>query len=218
MKLTDLMPDIYQLIPCGYEILQNDSYDKMLSDEVASTSKNEAPLFYQVSGMPGSGKSAFCSHFLKKHPDFSYVSFDKIMESIPEYKQDVEQKGSELAFALWEKPARVIGYELLKRLLNQGCNVLLEHSGVNSSHVQLCENVKKYGYQTKVTFLMCDADTAIERTQKREKLIGRHTPPSLIRKRASLMEEYASQYRKIADDIQFLDASGDKFKPMEFKY
>lgn len=218
MKLTDLMPDIYQLIPCGYEVVQNESYDKMLTEEVSAVSSQKKPVFYQVSGMPGAGKSAFCKHFLKSHPDFSYVSFDKIMESLPEYQQDVEQKGPALAFALWEKPARVIGYELLKRLLDQGANVLLEHSGVNSSHVQLCENVKKYGYQTKITFLMCDTDVAIKRAQKREKLTGRHTPPKMIQERASLMGQYAIQYSKIVDDIQFLDASGDKFQPMEFKY
>ena len=140
MKLTDLMPDIYQLIPCGYEVLQNDSYDKMLANEVSSASKNKTPVLYPVSGVTGSGKRAFCKHFLKKNPDFTYVSFDKIMESMPEYQQDVRQKGSALAFALWEKPARVIGYELLKRLLDQGANVLLEHSGVNSSHLQLHKN------------------------------------------------------------------------------
>ena len=218
MKLTDLMPDIYQLIPCGYEVLQNDSYDKMLADEVSSASKNKTPVLYQVSGVPGAGKSAFCKHFLQKNPDFAYVSFDKIMESMPEYQQDVRQKGPAVAFALWEKPARVIGYELLKRLLDQGANVLLEHSGVNSSHLQLHKNIKKYGYQTKVTFLMCDTEVAIERAKKREKMTGRHTPPKMIQERASLMSQYAVQYSKIADDIQFLDASGEQFHPIEFKY
>lgn len=218
MKLTDLMPDIYQLIPCGYEVLQNDSYDKMLAAEVSSASKNKTPVLYQVSGVPGSGKSAFCKHFLQKNSDFAYVSFDKIMESMPEYQQDVKQRGAAMAFALWEKPARVIGYELLKRLLDQGANVLLEHSGVNSSHLQLHKNVKKYGYQTKVTFLMCDTDVAIERAKKREKMTGRHTPEKLICERASLMGTYAAKYSKITDDIQFLDASGDKFQPMELKY
>ena len=218
MKITDLMPDIYQLMPCGYEVLKNDTYDKILSDEVSSVLPAKKPVFYQVSGMPGAGKSAFCQHFLKSHPDYAYVSFDKIMESLPEYQQDVKQKGSALAFALWEKPARVVGYELLKRLLEQGTNVLLEHSGVNSSHVQLCENVKKYGYQTKVSFLMCDTEVAIERAQKREKMTGRHTPSKMIQERASLMPQYAAQYSKITDDIQFLDASGDTFQPIEFKY
>lgn len=218
MKLTDLMPDIYQLIPCGYEVIQNDSYDKILSDEVSSVPPNKVPVLYQVSGVPGAGKSAYCTHFLKTHPEYAYVSFDKIMESIPEYQQDVAQKGSALAFALWEKPARVIGYELLKRLLEQGASVLLEHSGVNVSHVQLYQNVKKYGYQTKVTFLMCDTDIAIKRAQKREKLTGRHTPQSMICERAALIEQYAKRYGQIADDIQFLDASGDTFQPMELKY
>ena len=218
MKLTDLMPDIYQLIPCGYEVLQNDSLDKMLLDEVSSVTRHKTPVLYQVSGVPGAGKSAFCKHFLKKNPDFAYVSFDKIMESMPEYQQDVRQKGPAMAFALWEKPARVIGYELLKRLLDQGANVLLEHSGVNSSHLQLHKNIKKYGYQTKVTFLMCDTDVAIERAKKREKMTGRHTPSKMIQERASLMGQYVVQYSKIADDIQFLDASGEQFHPIEFKY
>ncbi|MBO7257607.1 MAG: zeta toxin family protein [Alphaproteobacteria bacterium] len=137
---------------------------------------------------------------------------------MPEYQQDVKQRGAAMAFALWEKPARVIGYELLKRLLDQGANVLLEHSGVNSSHLQLHKNIKKYGYQTKVTFLMCDTDVAIERAKKREKMTGRHTPSKMIQERASLMGQYAVQYSKIADDIQFLDASGEQFHPIEFKY
>ena len=65
---------------------------------------------------------------------------------------------------------------------------------------------------------MCDTDVAIERAKKREKLTGRHTPNAMICERALLMRQYAAKYSEISDDIQFLDASGDTFQPIEFKY
>lgn len=215
MTLKTLMPDLDTLIAYEYQTIRNDTYEKILTEQLNKVQSALNPVFYQVSGMPGSGKSAYCTHFLKNNPDFMYVSFDAIMEKLPAYRQDVIQKGVVKAFKTWEMPARVVGYELLFRLIEQGSNILLEHSGVNQPHLQLCHNIKGKNYQTKVCFLMCDEAVAQQRAKKRESLTQRHTPPELIHQRALLMHEYAEKYYHIADEVHFLDASGDEFVPIK---
>lgn len=210
MKLTDLMPDIYTLIPYSYDIIQNDVFDSIIEQELSRAQPATTPFFHQISGIPGSGKSTFCEHFLHKNPSFSYISFDKIMESIPSYSQDIIKKGSAEAFKNWEIPARIIGYEILKRLIEKKANILLEHSGVNEPHLHLCKNIKQLSYTTTICFLMCDKKIALKRTKERECLTHRHTPESLIEQRALSIVQYAQKYTKIADKIECWDTSKDK--------
>lgn len=207
MNIKDLMPDIYALIPYGYETVQNHTSERILSSLCDQVGASASPYFIQVSGMPGAGKSTYCEQFLKKHNDFAYVSFDQIMERLPDYQSDVKNKGAKPAFDSWEIPARVMGYELLKRLIDKRANILLEHSGVNPAHLQLTQNIKKLGYKTEVDFMMCPLKVALQRAKQREEKTHRHTPPDLIQQRAQLLTDYYVKYRQIADKTQKINTN-----------
>lgn len=207
MKLTDLMPDISTLIPYGYEAIKTPLYEGILVENLKDIQVTNSPVLHQVSGAPGSGKSIFCHRFLMDNPSYVYVSFDKIMEMIPSYQQDVIDKGPVEAFSKWELPARIIGYELLCRLIEMRANILLEHSGTNMPHVQLMHNVQQLGYKTHVDFLLCDVGVSLQRAQKREKETGRHTPIKLILERSKAIKEYYYKYHTIVKKIQLYETS-----------
>ncbi len=207
MKLDELMPDIYQMISYDYQSIKSVDFETVLSSVQKDTKSKDMPTLVQVSGMPAAGKSTYCQQFLKENPDYIYVGFDKIMESLDGYRQDVRRFGSVQAFLNWEMPARVIGYELLKRLIGTKNNILLEHSGTNDAHIQLMKNVKKKGYKTKVYFVMCDEQKAMHRAVQREKETGRHTPPEIIHERAGALKKYMELYKVVVDDFKIFELS-----------
>ncbi len=205
MKLDELMPDIYQMISYDYQSIKSVDFEAVLSVIHHAGKSNQNPKLVQVSGMPAAGKSTYCQQFLAENPDYTYVSFDKIMESLDGYRQDIQRLGSVQAFSNWEMPARVIGYECLNRLIDAKNNILLEHSGTNNAHIQLMENIKKKGYQTAVYFVMCDEEKAMHRAVCREKETGRHTPPEIIHERAGLLKKYMQQYKAVVDDFKICE-------------
>ncbi|MGN1063016.1 MAG: zeta toxin family protein [Alphaproteobacteria bacterium] len=207
LKISDLMPDIGLLIPHTYEVSSGDEGEQIVQALCAAAMPVKNPCFVQISGIPGSGKSTYCKDFLETHPNYAYVSFDQIMERLTPYRQDVKMHGAVAAFEKWEIPARIMGYELLRRLIDKRANVLLEHSGVNEAHVQLAQNVKKLGYKTDIRFVMCPLETAMKRVKAREEQTHRHTPTHVICRRAAAVAEYYEKYTKVADIIQKFDTS-----------
>ncbi len=208
MKLTDLIPNIGEVIPYEYGTIRCREYEQLLSSLLAEVKSSQNPHFVQVGGIPGAGKSTFCRTHCKT--DELFISFDGIMESLPQYRTDIYTLGKAESFTKWEIPARVIGYELLRRAVEKKCNICLEHSGVNIPHVQLMNNIRKYGYHTEMSFILCNVEKAHTRAIQREAVTNRHTPYELIEKRASLVKKFLPEYIKITDKLSIYDTSSDK--------
>lgn len=210
MKITELMPDVTALIPYEYEKIKTPLYEQIIENILRKKETSSAPLFVQVSGIPGAGKSTFCK---ERQSDVSvFISFDAIMEMIPGYQQDLYRLGSAESFKKWEIPARVIGYEVLRRAVERKLNICLEHSGVNPAHVQLVKNLKKMGFATEIDFILCSKEKAYARAQEREKTTHRHTPKQLIDQRSALTDEYLNQYKKTADKVIVYNTSNNCFE------
>lgn len=209
MQLSDLLPAIGELIPYGYEAIRTAEYDKLIDNLLSGASSQLSPHFVQIGGIPGAGKTTFCKN---SHWDEQlFISFDKIMESLPAYQQDVYKSGPVRAFNRWEMPARIIGYEVLRRAVEKKANIYLEHSGVNNPHIQLIHNLRKNGYQTEMYFILCNIDIACSRAGLREKMTGRHTSKEMIIKRNELVKNYLEQYKMIVDNLYIYDTSANKF-------
>lgn len=86
------------------------------------------PALFRVGGIPGAGKSTFCAG--RRWTDRLFVSFDAIMENIPAYQTDIYRLGRAGSFKKWEIPARIVGYELLRRAVEARADIYFEHSGV----------------------------------------------------------------------------------------
>ena len=207
MELIDLMPSVGKLIPYGYAKIKNTESERIINGSLRNLRAVEKPLFKQISGIPGSGKTLLSQ--MHRGDNYLYVSFDMIMEQLGGYRQDLEVLGAAKAFENWEIFARVAGYELLRRAVAKRLNIVLEHSGVNAAHVELFKKLKELGYTTEINFTRCDAELAHTRVAEREKIAKRHTPRHLIEERAAALEEYMAVYQGIADKVRIFDTCGE---------
>ncbi len=208
MDLSDLIPEYQKTIPYTYEVIACPDYEQLIAQFLDGHKTSPQPRFIHMSGIPGSGKSTF--YHRHNWGDTLMLDFDRIMEEIPAYQQDLKKQGSAKAFSNWEIPARIIGYELLCRAVSLSINIFFDHGGIDPTHIDLMKNIKKYGYTTEMYHISCDFETAVRRTVARENLTHRHTPRELVTQRAALIDNFLNQYQKIIDTIYFYDStSGD---------
>ena len=205
--LKTLMPSINQLITSDYKAIKSKETEAIIADNLRGLQPVAQPELRQISGIPGAGKSTFCAtHQLK---NFLFLSFDKIMISLPSYQKDLAKFGNVVAFQNHEMTARIIGYELLRRAMNMKLNIMFEHSGTNPAHLELFKNIHKKGYHTAVDFIVCDTALAIKRAEERAKKINRYVPKSLILERAAGIKKYATAYQKLANAVTFYDGANN---------
>ncbi len=207
--LKVLMPSLKELISADYKDIKSPESERLIAESLSGIQPSAAPELLQISGIPGAGKSTFCA----KHQQegYLYLSFDRIMSRLSGYQQELAQNGAEQAYRKYEMPARIIGYEILRRALNRRLNIMFEHSGTNQAHLELFKNIHKKGYKTAVDFVICDTRLAIKRAKEREKRINRHVPEQLIVERAARFSEYMSAYQKLTDKISYFDGA-DNFR------
>lgn len=209
MLLTNLMPDILSLIPYDYTQIKTPEFENIINHFLKNAQTSAMPKFIQIGGIPGAGKTTFCHNH--KWDQKLFISFDAIMEMITAYRQDLYKLGIPESFKKWEITARIIGYELLRRAILQKADIILEHSGVNTPHVQLIESLKKIGYKTQMYFILCSKDTALARALNREKITQRHTPPTIIDERFALVEKFLPTYCGLVDSLYVYDSTEGRF-------
>lgn len=206
------MPSLNLLISTDYKAIKNQESEAIISENLQGLKSVAKPELRQISGIPGAGKSTYCATHLPKN--FLFLSFDKIMTSLPSYQRDLAKLGQVAAFQKYEMPARIIGYELLRRAMNLKLNIMFEHSGTNPAHLELFKNIHKKGYRTAVDFIVCDTSLAIKRAEERAKTINRYVPTTHILERASDFKEYVSAYQKLTKSITFYDGANN-FLPLK---
>ena len=96
---------------CAGMMLDAGRVSSLLDGLLADMRPAEHPRILHMLGIPASGKSTFLRN--NPLPGAVLVSFDALMESLPEYQHDKARFGAGNAFAKWEPCARAIGYELL---------------------------------------------------------------------------------------------------------
>ena len=216
MELKELIPAIGDLIPFDYSQIATPEYEALLASALESAPSVKTPVLIHMLGIPGSGKSTF--YRSRQWPSHVLISFDKIMEELPGYQNDLITLGNTAAFQKWEIPARIVGYELLRRAVAAGKNIFFDHGGlfnlgINAdSHLDLLNKLPQYGYRTEMYYISCPADIALARTVEREKQTRRHTPEAFIRERGRLIDEYIGKYQTCVDAFYHLDNSDGKYR------
>lgn len=210
--LKTLMPSLKELISAEYKAVKSAESEQLIASFLSGLTSVSNPELRQISGIPGSGKSTFCAKYLPQN--FMLLSFDKIMTALSGYQKALKAKGAEYAYKTYEMPARIIGYELLRRAIAKKYNIMFEHSGTNAAHLELFKNLPKKGYKTSVDFIVCDTSLAIERTKKRVKEINRYVPETLVLERANGIKNYMAAYQKLAAKTSFFDGANN-FAPLK---
>ena len=128
------------------------------------------------------------------------IGFDLIMEKVPQYHKDREELGKMEAFKKWELPARIAGYELLRRAIEEKKNIFFDHGGTPICHRELLKNIKKNGYETTMYYVDCEPQTAIDRIANRERPFPAERMPEridLVEKQKSVMPQIVDHFIKI---------------------
>lgn len=165
----------------------------------SSVTKEDNPRFVHLCGIPGSGKSSYAKSKLQELPNTFLLRFDEVMESLSGYQRDLEQKGPAQAFALWEIPARILGYHLLISLVEGKRNILFDHSAAFHTHIELIKSLKSLGYTVEMHRLPCELETAKQRVRQRNFQSSRHTPERLVEERYTMLETLVPRYRELVD-------------------
>lgn len=202
--IQTILPQISSLTAYDYQTISNPQTEALISSflpEPPKFSSLEAPLFIHVSGIPGSGKTTYIDHNMRKNT--VRIQFDAIMKQLPGYEESVQKEGLAKAFEKFEMPARVIGYELLDRALRQRCNIVFEHS-LNPVHLDLYRYLNDNGYETNLVFMDCSPEEALQRVKERESRIGRHTPEDFIFGRYKTAQQLLPTFKDIAQSFTIL--------------
>ena len=181
-------------------------FEQIINKSMDSTTPVEHPFMINVAGIPGAGKSTYCKKLITGKESFCninfsnvlYIAFDEIMcnAQLP-YKNEADLN-VEQAFNRWEIPARIAGYELLKRAVDKKLNILFEHSSSIEWHVKLFELMaSKYDYMTYFVYLNIDPDKAKTRVMERMEHENRRFTPELVDRRHAALVSLLPEYRKL---------------------
>ena len=182
-SIRSIIYGIGEVIPYTYDDKRYEYkqfFDPIIEKALDEVPSSDKPKMVHMLGIPGAGKTTFYRSNKNKFKDYVLIGFDIIMERVPEYHQDREKLGKMEAFKKWELPARIAGYELLRRAIEQRKNIFFDHGGNPMCHRNLLKTVKKGGYETTMYYIACDPQTAIERVQNRERPFPKERMPERV--------------------------------------
>ncbi|UVV77429.1 zeta toxin family protein [Bacteroides fragilis] len=147
-------------------------YEEIIDEYLQKGIPREIPALINVSGVPGAGKSTFCKKLLAMPENSSaiYIGFDAIMENerLPYIREEVNH--AEEAFKRWELSARIAGYELLKRAIENKYLIIFDHSSALPQHIDLFNLLLSEGYEVHFNFIFIPEEEAREASEKQETL------------------------------------------------
>jgi len=201
LTIKDLIPNISEVVPYTFEEHKSSlqAFENVLERMLSSIPSQKKPEIVHMLGIPGSGKSTYYRQHRADFASYLLLDFDRIMEAMDGYQKDIQTIGNVEAFNKWQIPARVAGYELLKRAIEAKKNIFFDHGGTPMCHRELLANVKLYGYTTKMVCVPCEVDVALQRVKARELITHRHTPPQMIIDRSVLIEKNLPFYQNLVD-------------------
>jgi len=206
MLIRTLIPSISEVVPYTFEEHKEDMqiFEGILNAMLKSVLSQEKPKFIHMLGLPGAGKSTYYKQHQSEFQNYLYIDFDLVMGATKEYQKDLKVLGSAEAFKRWQIPARIAGYELLKRAIEEKKNIFFDHGGTPVCHRELLKNIKAFGYQTKMIYLPCSVDVALKRVAARELLTKRHTPSQIVIERDLLIKQNLTTYQSLVDEFEII--------------
>lgn len=197
-------------------------YEEIIDEYLQKGIPREIPALINVSGVPGAGKSTFCKKLLAMPENSSaiYIGFDAIMENerLPYIREEVNH--AEEAFKRWELSARIAGYELLKRAIENKYLIIFDHSSALPQHIDLFNLLLSEGYEVHFNFIFIPEEEARRRVKNRK----RYIPPYYIEERSKTLQYLLPEYKRICTTFKQIEPMrtrliiarhGNTFRPEE---
>lgn len=189
-------------LPQGYEPGQLlAEAEQLWAGPPAGGRLSSKPRLINVCGLPGSGKTWELDRLEALYPGYFRLAFDQIMENLSGYQQDYRQNRAR-AFQRWERPARVLGYYVLTRALENRWPVLFEHGNTPPQHLGLYQIIKyRHGYHLEIRWLKSAPEVVRPRLAARP----RHFPQEELENRWLEFQRLLPAYRALADEFVELE-------------
>ncbi|MDR2564388.1 MAG: ATP-binding protein [Prevotellaceae bacterium] len=181
-------------------------FESIISDKLLDVRSAARPFLVNISGIPGAGKSTYCHRLISGRAhlfglDFSsalYLAFDDIMCSDRLQAEVRSSAFYEKCFGRWEVPARIAGYELLRRAVRMRLNILFEHSSALAQHVDLFRLIASdFDYEIYFAHIKVDIDLAKRRVLERTVREDRRVDSERIIKRDKALMLLLPEYQKL---------------------
>ncbi len=184
------------------EILINESSD-LFDQKMLSLKKNSNAKIISVCGIPASGKTYYSNEIIKiNNEKYFYISFDDIMESFSLYIE-LLKKNKELAFETFEIPARIIGYQWLKKCIENRIPILFDNSNTMQQHIAIYQIMKDvYDYYIEIHFLNISPSVTIPRMARRERFF----PEEQVYSRWDKIKSLLPAYKVIANKFVIIES------------
>ena len=170
---------------------------------LGGVSSSPVPTVYCMAGIPGAGKSTFVDAALQRG-EFPRQAFlldpDRVMNAIPQYRDDLQTLGAIEAFSKWELPARHLAYAMLDDAAHIKGDIIKDMGCARMENYDKLKALKQSGYRVQMYYIDCPVPDALERIEHRP----RHTPEQLVRDRASGLVELLPLYQNLADEFTVL--------------
>lgn len=190
------------VLPAGFRPIDLKSGVRpALTESFAGVFPVECPVLVNISGLPASGKSCYARAFKVEHPEFLYLSFDAVMESLPQYREAYGRDRVK-AFSDWELPARFIGYRVLEKAVRARVPILFEHSNANRLHPALYRAITEEGYAVDIRCIDADAALVLPRLSRRARFFA----PQKVFERQNLLKDLLPDLKDAATRFTFLKA------------
>lgn len=176
-------------------------YEQYCSRKMKNVHSFSSPELINVSGLPASGKSFHIRELMKmkEYESYLYISFDEIMESFSDYQQ-AYLKDREKAFCVWELLARYLGYELLKKGIENRYSILFEHSNSETKHIDLYKEIVSEGYSVCIKYIEATPEIVLDRLKKRERFF----PEQQVYERWSVLQCLIPELKSIEVNFQIV--------------
>ncbi len=180
-----------------------DEAEGLIRELVAGQRPSPRPVAIAMAGGVAAGKSTVLRWLFaqRRVPAGAHLHDpDALMQRLPGFVREAAQDPRR-AFATWERPARWVAEEALRRALELRADVCLDRGLLLPDSPALVQDLKERRYRLTIYHVACPLEVALARARRREQQTGRHVPEAVIMERHGRIAELLPTYIAAADEL-----------------
>lgn len=134
-------------------------------------------------GIPGSGKSTWAKHFIRKNPDYVRINRDDFRTMLHDYTNDTPK--------MEDLVTKLVSYSV-QAALSKKYNVIIDNTNLKVKYIE--QFIKDFKYMADISYMVFDVSLqkAIERDKDRDRSVGE-----------SVIKKMYEDYKNLIDSFHF---------------